>query len=475
MAEDGGWKLSIVGQGEVDPRTLVKHPLNPKVHTTEQDRVVEASLRQFGWLRRLLVNRVTGHLLDGEERLELALRRGEKTVHVDYVEVAAEQEGAVQRTLDQSAALAVPDWGRWAQLQAEGHTETEEPALLAFWGKLAAEAGRPDEARAARAAELEAGRKRARERRERGEDWEGSWTEERRGMERELEREARTWAEKWGVEAGQMWEVGRHRVLCGDSTDVGVVRRLMQGEQVDLVVTSPPYGADKGYERGTGPEAHRELLRQLGRRCSEVVVAGGFVAVNFGELWAQLTARAWTGRERACLYPMSREYWELWWGELGWELYASRVWVKPYARLRQPLWTYHTSLAHQQEWEFVWTWRLPGGEGEAVYDWEVSGHAVWSSVGEVDTDGSGPWRHWSAGFPQYIPNQILKAHSEVGAVVWEPFLGAGTTLLSCEELGRTCLGSDVDPGAIGVTLQRWHEQTGESPHLMEHTPTHGLL
>jgi DNA modification methylase len=128
------------------------------------------------------------------------------------------------------------------------------------------------------------------------------------------------------------------------------------------------------------------------------------------------------------------------------------------------LWTYHTSLAHQQEWEHVWTWRLPGGRGEQVYDWDTSVHAVWDSRTQwVDPDGGGPWQHWVAGFPQFVPAQALKAHSAAGAVVWEPFLGGGTTLLACETLGRRCLGSDQDPGAIAVTLQRFSDATGERP------------
>lgn len=448
MSEARRWQVSIIGQGEVDPRTLTLHPLNPKVHPPEQDAVVEASIRQLGWLKRVMVNVVTGRVLDGNERVALAVRRGERTIPVDYVEVPEELEGMALLTLDASAALAKPQLERWVALRKEAAGRTQEAALLGFWSQLAAQykVVEPDEG-----SEPEARRE--------------SWADVREEREAGLAQEAEAVRREWGVELGQCWRVGRHVVWCGDSLSAEVQTRLIGSEVVDVVVTSPPYAVDKGYEHGAGPGEHRHMLRRLAEWSQAVVRPGGFVVVNFADLWAQRTSAAWTGSERACCYPMAQEYWQVMHDEWGWDLYAQRVWVKAFARLRQPLWTYHTSLAHQQEWEHIWTWRLPGGVGEAVYDWGVSVHAVWDSGKELlERDGSSPWSHWSAGYPSYIPKQVLRAHSAPGAVVWEPFLGSGTTVLACEELDRKCLGSDRDPAAIALTLQRFYEATGERPH-----------
>jgi len=439
------WKVSIVGHGEVDPRTIVLHPQNPKAHPREQHEVVGASLEELGWLKGVMINRVTGHLLDGEERVTLAIAQGERTVPVDYVEVPAEHEATVLRVLDQSAALARMDVERWRALAA-GSPAPVSGVLRAFFAE-----------------QIRAEEKGRGARRNAAGEWEGTWRDGVKEMEGALAAAADAVRGEWGVAPGQLWACGEHRVICGDSLDAGVVQRVCGERRVALVVTSPPYSVGKGYEAGETVGTQRGLIEGLGRRCAAVVQPGGFVVVNFGDPWARETAGPWTGSARACVYPMGREYWRAWHEELGWDLYACRVWVKPYARLRQPLWTYHTSLAHQGEWEQVWTWRLPGGEGEQVYTWDVSAHSVWSSVGEVDSDGAGPWAHWGAGFPQWVPRQVLRAHSAPGQVVWEPFLGAGTTLLACEELGRTCVGSDRDPCAIALTLQRFRDATGVRP------------
>jgi DNA methylase len=435
-----GWDIRIVGHAVVDPRTLTPHPLNPKIHPVEQDQVVEASLRELGWLKALLVNRVTGHILDGHERQELAIRRGVTAVPVDYVELAEADEGTALRLLDPSAQLAKTQVERWAALHRA--QTPQEPVLQAFFAQLA---------RTYKVAAPEAP----------AAPWQGTWAEGRAAHEATVAAKAEALRQAWDVEVGQLWELGAHRVLCGDALDAAGVRRLVEGGAVDLVVTSPPYGVGKDYEAAAGVQAHRALLRRLGEGCQAVVTPGGLVVVNFADLWAQHAAAAWTGSGRACCYPMTQEYWQCWHEALGWDLYAQRIWVKRFANLRQPLWTYHTSLAHQQEWEHVWTWRLPGETAEQVYDWDVSVHAVWDSRQEYEA--AGPWDFWSAGFPTCVPRWAVRAHSAPGAVVWEPFLGGGTTLLACEELGRRCLGMDQDPAALAVTLQRFYEGTGRRP------------
>jgi DNA modification methylase len=444
MAEPRRWKVSIVGHGEVDPRTLRAHPLNPKEHPAEQDEVVGGSLDELGWVKSVVVNRTTGHVLDGHERIALAIGAGERTVPVEYVEIPAEQEGTALRVLDQSAQLARVHLERWAQLGRE-YPAPQSGVLRAFLSEQARQQV-----------------KAAGVRRDAEGQWKGTWRGTVGGMEGEIEGKAAALVSAWGVESGQVWECGAHRVGCGDALDAGVVQALCGGQRVDVVVTSPPYSIGKGYE-AAGVQAHRRLLRGVAARCAEVVKAGGFVVVNFADPWSRAAAAPWTGTTRSGLYPMGQEYWQAFHVEAGWDLYAARVWVKPYARLRQPQWTYHTSLAHQGEWEHVWTWRLPGGEGDTVYLWDVSAHAVWSSIGELDSDAQGPWAHWTAGYPQWLPRQILRAHSAVGMVIWDPFCGAGTTMLACEELGRIGYGSDRDPGAVAVTLERYRQVTGVTP------------
>jgi len=62
---------------------------------------------------------------------------------------------------------------------------------------------------------------------------------------------------------------------------------------------------------------------------------------------------------------------------------------------------------------------------------------------------------------------IIENYTDRGAIVADPFLGSGTTLIACERLGRRCRGVEIEPGYVAVTLERWHEMTGETPELID--------
>ena len=253
----------------------------------------------------------------------------------------------------------------------------------------------------------------------------------------------------------------RHRLACGDATDAEVIAQvLLAGELVFLTVTSPPYFVGKEYERGLSFEEHLELLRSFADRTIEVTEPGGFLFVNFGEIIPMKIAGPLTGSDRQCVYLISKDYWEIFHEERQCDLYAMRVWYKPFARLQKPFWTYHTSIPHYQEWENLWTWRVPGGDGDDVYDWDASSRAVWDTL---EGEQAGLNLRHVAPFPPEIPMRAIKAHSKKGDVVFEPFSGSGTTILACERLGRLCRAIEISPRYLAVSLQRWQDATGVDP------------
>lgn len=269
---------------------------------------------------------------------------------------------------------------------------------------------------------------------------------------------------KWGVTSGQLWQLGEHRLICGDCTDKDNYFLLFGNERADLGITSPPYAVGKEYEVDVTFDQHLALLRGLADRAIEIIKVGGFFFVNFGEIAPQSHSKPLTGSDRQCLYLISKDYWQIFHVERAMDLYAQRIWYKPFNRLQQPFWTYHTSIPHYQEWEHIWTWRLPGGDGDEVYDWNISSRAVWDTRKEA-TDDKPLTRHVAA-FPVGIPERALKAHSEQGAIIWEPFNGSGTTLIACQNLSRKCRAIEIDPGYCAVTLQRWADHTGKTPELI---------
>lgn len=116
----------IVGHGEEAPDQLLANPANWRIHPKAQQDAMKGILDQVGWVQSVIVNKRTGHLVDGHLRVSLALREDLPTVPVAYVDLSPEEEALVLATLDPLAALAVTDKDKLAELLAEVSTDSAE-------------------------------------------------------------------------------------------------------------------------------------------------------------------------------------------------------------------------------------------------------------------------------------------------------------------------------------------------------------
>jgi hypothetical protein len=205
------WRNRITGHAEVAPASLLPNPANWRRHPVRQQRALAGALGEVGWVAQVMVNRTSGHLVDGHLRLELALARGEPTVPVAYVELSEAEERLVLASLDPLAAMADTDRDALALLLAE--VTPSDRALTRMLAELAdrngispAGLGDPDAVP-------------------------------------EVPDEADLY-----VRPGDRWQLGEQRLLCGDATDPGDVTRLLAGEQPTLLVTDPPYGVSLDME-----------------------------------------------------------------------------------------------------------------------------------------------------------------------------------------------------------------------------------
>jgi hypothetical protein len=103
------WQNRIVGEGEEAPEKLLANPSNWRVHSHEQENALAAVLDKVGWVTRIIVNRKTGHVVDGHLRVAMAISRNEKTVPVLYVDLSEEEENLILATLDPLSAMAGTD------------------------------------------------------------------------------------------------------------------------------------------------------------------------------------------------------------------------------------------------------------------------------------------------------------------------------------------------------------------------------
>ncbi len=111
-----GWKNRIVGTGTVRPQDVTPHPMNWRRHPDHQKHALSALLDEVGWVDHVVINRRTGHVVDGHLRLELAKERGEAEVPALFVDLSEEEELAVLATLDPIAAMATSDADKIAEL-----------------------------------------------------------------------------------------------------------------------------------------------------------------------------------------------------------------------------------------------------------------------------------------------------------------------------------------------------------------------
>ncbi len=103
------WQNRIIGEGTEAPDQLLANPSNWRIHTHEQEQALATVLDRVGWVQRVIVNRTTGHVVDGHLRVAMAISKGEATVPVLYVELSAEEEALVLATLDPIGAMAGTD------------------------------------------------------------------------------------------------------------------------------------------------------------------------------------------------------------------------------------------------------------------------------------------------------------------------------------------------------------------------------
>lgn len=103
------WKNRIVGHGEERPDQLLANPFNWKIHTAQQEAAITGILEEIGWVQQVVVNRRTGHLVDGHMRVALAVKYNEPVVPVIYVDLSENEERIVLMTLDTVTAMAGTD------------------------------------------------------------------------------------------------------------------------------------------------------------------------------------------------------------------------------------------------------------------------------------------------------------------------------------------------------------------------------
>ena len=260
--------------------------------------------------------------------------------------------------------------------------------------------------------------------------------------------------EKWGVQPGQLWQLGEHRLICGDCTDAATVARVMGGEKAAFCVTSPPYPSAEMWETDAP-----ELIR-IGNDCLRslrgVLVEGAALAWN--------TSDVPTGKGGVACNPARDTMTAL---ELGYTKRAEIIWEKGLSYLPMPWNTRRPTVPNSTHESILvfFNGERKARENEGNLDTDALG---WNreSVWKMGTAKAAQTNH-KAAFPLDLASRCITLFSFPDDVVYEPFSGSGTTIIACENLGRRCRACEISAAYTAVALQRYADHTQRTPVLLE--------
>lgn len=252
------------------------------------------------------------------------------------------------------------------------------------------------------------------------------------------------------VRPGDLWRLGPHRLLCGDSTDPAQVKRLLGGERARLTITSPPYNAGSSaslsrpafgsarYVGGSDTRPNEEYLRLLTGATENALMASEVAVINLQQLAGNKVALAeWLYRFRHDLIDT-----------VVWDKGSAPPAMKP------------NVLNSRFEYLFF----LTGERRRGITPRTIPTAGFRGTVANVY---QGPprrrnpyFRLHAATFPLHLPLWLMGTFDMAAGAVFDPFLGTGTTLMAAERLGRRCFGMEVEPRYCDIAVGRYERETG---------------
>ncbi len=399
----------IVGLERVRADQLVPHSLNWRNHPKQQRAALEGILREVGIAGAVLARRLPDgrlQLIDGHLRRETM---PETELPVLVTDLTEEEANMVLATYDPIGAMATRDDEALRQLLAS--LSSSDPGLNGLLEKL----GKPIEGGLTDADEETAA------------------------------------VEDSGVQRGDLFLLGDHRLLCGDSTNAADVQRLMGGERASLMATDPPYLVD--YDAGNHPQSWHNDERTKDKTWDSYVdpktgqdFFEGFIRVALEHALSDVVAiYQWHASRRQAMVEAA-------WAANGLLVHQQIIWRKARAIL-----TYsHYMWGHEP---CFYGWR----KGKKSSKPPANQATVW----DIDQIGQQDGIH-----PTQKPTEIfaipMRNHTNPGDVCYEPFAGSGSQIIAAEQLGRRCFAMELAPEYVAAAITRWERFTGRKAVRIDH-------
>jgi DNA modification methylase len=401
---------------KVDPR-------NANKGTERGQAALERSLREYGAGRAVLIDK-HGHIIAGNKTVERAKALGLKlrVVKTDGTNLIAVQRDDLDlRTDARAQELAIAD-NRVGELDLEWDVEmlkqlrADGMDLSAFWTD----------------AEFAALLK----------DQEAGLTDENAVVE----------PRPTDIKAGVLFVLGRHRLLCGDSTSASDVTRLFDGVTPRLMVTDPPYGVsyDPAWRHKMNPGQRTAVGRVANDDRASWTAAW--------QLFPGPVAYVWHAALKAPAVAADLE-------AAGFRIRSQIIWVKQHFALSRG--DYH--WGHEPAWYAVrqgakshWC-----GDRAQTTVWEV---ANLNAMGGTRTAENTVTGHGTQK-PVRLFEIPIRNHTTERDVVYDAFCGSGTAIIAAEKMGRSCVAMELDPRYVQAIVDRWEGFTGKKAQRQGVSPT----
>lgn len=404
-------------------------PYNPREISNEAMSGLRHSLEKFGYVDLMVVNKRNMRVISGHQRYKILQAEGVETVTAILVDVDEIQEQAMNVTLNNQEIA-----GYWTA------------ALIPLLERLRNEAA--DDYLNLRLKNLR--------------DSVGDMGVENMGDGKTLPDDIPEPPKEAVTKKGDLWILGDHRLLCGDSTSDEDVTRIMNGEKASLFATDPPYCVDyTGADRPTGGKDWSDVYHEVDIPDAKEFMKK-FYSVGLKYVKEHTAFYLWHASKRRSMIDEVCD-------SLGILVHQQIIWVKPCAVL-----TYSFYSWRHEPCLLMWI----KGQKPPYKPKDKSIGSVWmvsflrtgdptkpeyyNDVWELDWEGKK--RNSGLQHPTVKPTEVfaipMRVHTSPGDVCYEPFCGSGSQIIAAERLNRRCFAMEIEPVFCDVAVRRWEEFTG---------------
>jgi len=416
---------------EVKVEDLKPAPYNPREITEPAYAGLKHSLEKFGYVDLLIVNKRNMRIVSGHQRYKVLQADGVEKVDVIMVDLDEIQEQAMNVTLNNSEIA-----GQWTA------------ALIPLLERLRKEAG--DDYLNLRLQSLRTSV--------------GDMGVESLGSGKTLPDDIPKPSAETITQRGDLWILGEHRLLCGDSTSEADVARLMDGQKASLLATDPPYCVDyTGTNRpGGAGKDWSDVYHEIDIP-DAVEFMRKFLTIGIANIREKTPMYMWhASKRRLDIETLCRE--------INILIHQDIIWVKPSGTLTHAvyMWRHEPCLL---------MWVKGNRPGYNPKDKSIS--SVWpvgfmrsgdptkpeyyTDVWELDWEGKK--RNPGLDHPTVKPTEVfaipMRVHTTPGDVCYEPFSGSGSQIIAGERLNRRVFAMEIEPVFCDVAVRRWEEFTGK--------------